>query len=1114
MTFVSHLAGFSSFILQRAGHKSRRFRAATLAVLSSILLLCAALPCAAQFNSGIRGIVLDPGGAAVPGAAVSVTNLGTGIVQNIKSDGSGAFDFRSLAPAEYRLDVKAQGFSPVSVHLTLQTDQTLNSPVTLSVGGTSSTVNVTTEAPLLNTADSRLQTTLPQNQIDALPLQGRTVIGVNTLAPGVTGTGQATTSGVPDNFNSETYNTATANGRGFDGNLYILDGLDITSSVRAGVVNMSPNPDSVQEIALQTNTYSVEYGRAGSIQTAITTKSGTNRFHGSASYYYTAKRLWARNEFTPVKGYAPFHINNFSGTIGGPVWKDHTFLFASVEPLRSVTTSSSSVTYEAPEFVAWAKANYPNSLGTQLLTQFPVTKASFTGVSKTAASVFPVGSATACGTASTNNLPCSTPLIDSGNSALASPRDGTQWSIRGDQDWHRDRLYISYYNTKLNNGTPSVRQGMDFTNSQVSRSGQINETHTFSPNMINEAAFGALQIEGIAGATGPFNIPNISISGQSVNIGVAPAYQDFIQHNYHWRDTFIWVRGRHNLRLGFEGFHGDELTIFGRQYAQPSFTFNNLLNLSQDAPYSESNIYYNPVTGQFTFFNLGVASTTFGIFAQDEWQPTPRVTITYGLRFDFFGNPHPSKALNSIISNFYLGTGNDFTTQVANGGLKQTPNVFTSTPTAVSPRVGVSWDVTGGGKWVVRGGFGIFHDWFTNGELTVPLRSNLPAYYLPTFYSNSGGVAPVFAVGTSATYPYNYPIPSLPPIQLDSHGGVPSSPTTPAANIGGTDPNLKEPRIFNYTAGVEHALGKHMTVGANYAGSRAVYLAEGDVSTITLDNDINRKSGNLIASGGKVVRPNSSFNSIYYTKNGNESWYNAFIATFAGRFGSKDSFQMSYTHSHATDFGYQYPDVLAQRSTYNGPTNFDVPNRFSLSESMGLPDFAGHNLAMREIAGGWVVSGAVILQSGLPFTVNTTANYSAGGDYNADGYNYDLPNVSGYNQPHDRHSYLTGIFSGTGAPTFTKPTPGTEGNELRNQFRGPGFANTDLSLMKRFPIRNWAHFEFRADFFNLFNRVNLTMPGGATPASPTISDQSSASFGKATSAFNARYVQLAGRINF
>ncbi len=1068
--------------------------------LFAVLLCLTSYPAAAQFNSGIRGIVSDPAGAAVEGATATLASLSTGIALHAATDATGTYDFRSLAPGDYRLDIQAPGFSLVSIHSTLLTEQTLNLPVTLTLGGVTQTVNVETEAPLLNTADSRLQTTLPQNQIDSLPVQGRSVIGLTALAPGVTGTGLATTSGIPDNFNVEITNNASANGRGFDGNLYILDGLDITSSVRAGVVNTAPNPDSVQEVALQTNTYSVEYGRAGSIQSAITTKAGSDRLHGSASYYYTSKALWARNEFTPVRGYAPFHYNNFSGTIGGPIFKHRTFFFASTQPLRSISTSSSAITFEAPEFVQWAQANYPASLGTSLLTKYPVTKATITGVSKTAANIFPSTSSNACGTPATHNIPCNLPMIDSGNSSLAPYRNGTQWSVRIDQNFKRDRLYASYYNTTLANVTASPRQGMDYTNSQVSRSGQINETHTFSSWMLNEGAFGGLQIEGITGVTGPFNIPTTTITGQSNAVGVSPAFQDFIQHNYHWRDTFSLVHGRHNIKAGLEGFHGDELTLFGEQHAQPSFVFNNLLNFVQDAPFSESNVYYDPLTGKFAFFNLGVASTTYGLFVQDEWQPRPRLTLTYGIRFDNFGNPHPSKALGSIISNFYLGSGGDLTTQVANGVLKQTPNVFTSSPKAFSPRIGVAWDPTGSGKWAVRGGFGIYHDWLTNGELTVPLRTNLPAYANPTFFSNQG-TAPIFALGTSATYPFNYPVPVVAPATPDSHGGVVGQ----QFSIGGTDPHLREPRIMNYTAGLERALGKHVTLGANYAGSRAVDLPEGDISTITPNNDVNRAAGKLIASGGKLVRPNPSFGTILYTRNGNQSVYNAFIATINGRFGPRDSFQASYTRSRATDYGYQYPDPLAPRSTYRGPSNFNVPQRFSLSESLNLPELKGRSMAVRAAAGGWTISGAVILQSGNPFTVYTTATFSGGGDYNADGYNYDFPNASGYSQATDRRSYLTGVFARSGSAVFSAPAPGTEGNELRNRFSGPGFANTDLSLLKSFSLHEWAHLQVRGDFFNVFNHPNLTN---------FVSDQSSGSFGRATNAFNARYIQVAARINF
>jgi Carboxypeptidase regulatory-like domain/TonB dependent receptor len=1065
-----------------------------------------ALPCSAQFNSSIRGVVQDPAGAAIVGAKAILTNVGTNISTSAVTDSAGAYDFRSLPAGEYRLQVQATGFANASIHSILQTDESLNVPVKMVISGSATIVDVQSEAPLLDTADSRIQTTLPQNQIDSLPMQGRTVISLISLAPGVTGLGLASGS-PPDNFNVETTNNVTANGRGFDGNLYVVDGLDITSSVRPGVINTSPNPDSVQEVAIQTNTYSVEYGRAGSIQTAISTKSGTNRIHGSASYYYTSQQLWTRSEF--VSKYAPFHYNNIAGTIGGPVIKEHTFFFASVEPLRSLTTASAATTFESPEFVQFAKQNDPNSIGTSLLNKYPVSKATFTSVAKTAQAVF----GATCGTPATQKIPCSLPVIDNGNYSLSPYRNGTQWSVRIDQNFSHDRIYGSYYNTSLSTLTASPRQGMDLGNSQTSRSGQVNETHTFSPRMLNEAAFGYLQIEGIAGTSGQFDVPISTIQGQGTGVGVGPAGQDFIQHNYHWRDTFNLVRGRHNLRMGFEGFHGDELTLFATQYSQPSFVFTNLLNFVTDNPFSEGNIYYNPLTGLPRPFSLGVSSTTYGFFVQDEWQVTPRFTLLLGGRFDNFGNPYPSKALGSVLSNFILGTGSDQLTQVSNGGLKSTSNVYNSSPKAFTPRVGVAWDPTGRGIWAVRGGIGLYHDWFTNGELTVPLRSNLPVYSLPTFLSTQG-TKPIFSVGTSATYPFGYILPTNPPSVPDSHGGVVGQQNS----IGGTDPNLKEPSIVNYTIGVERQLGHHLVAGVNYAGSRAYNLPEGNVSTINANNDVNRVAGNLIANNNVLVRPNQSFGAINYTKNGNQSSYNAFIATLTGRFGSRDTFQTSYTRSEAYDYGQQYPDANVDISQYRGPTAFNVPNRFSLSESIELPSFKKHNLVVKTLAGGWVVSGAVILESGQPFTVLTTATFqptfdstnhvnglkAGSGDYNGDGYNYDFPNApaNGYSQPTDRQSYLHGLFP---ASAFPIPTIGTEGNEKRNLFTGPGYANTDMGLLKNISVKELARLQLRCEFFNLFNRPNL---------SGFINDLSNSQFGKATATFNPRYIQLGAKVSF
>ncbi len=417
-------------------------------------------------------------------------------------------------------------------------------------------------------------------------------------------------------------------------------------------------------------------------------------------------------------------------------------------------------------------------------------------------------------------------------------------------------------------------------------------------------------------------------------------------------------------------------------------------------------------------------------------------------------------------------------------------------------------------RYVVRGGIGLYHEWFTNGELTVPLRANAPAFANPTFFA-SQGIAPIFALDTSATYPFNFPIPAVPAGVPDAHGAYSGFPT---ANIGGTDANLNIPAIVNYTAGIEHQFGSHITVGANYAGSFARNLPEGDINTISPNNDINRVTGSYIANKNKLVRPLASFGAINYTRNGNHSHYNAFIATINGRFGSRDTFQASYTRSSVIDYGTQYPDVLAPRSTYAGPANFDIPSHFALSESLKLPGMTGANALLRSATNGWVLSGSVILQSGTPFTPITTATFqptldangnvtglrTGSGDYNGDGYNYDYPNAPtfGYAQPHDRQSYLKGLFP---ASSFGIPTLGTEGNELRNRFRGPGYADTDLSLLKSFPVKEWAHAEFRGDAFNLFNRPNLT---------GFVSDLSNANFGKATTAFNARYFQLAARVTF
>ncbi|HEX3878885.1 MAG TPA: TonB-dependent receptor [Bryobacteraceae bacterium] len=1077
-----------------------------VSIILPVLSLLLQTPALAQFNGSVRGVVTDPSDAPVPNANVTLKNVNTDISSSTKSDGNGEYVFTSLAPGEYSIEVTAAGFHPFKLSATVQTSQTLDAPIKLALPSASQTVEVSGAAPILDTADNRVQTTLTNSDLTALPLQGRTLFGMMGVAPGVTGTGNLS-GGIPDNFQVEITNNYSANGRPFDANLYIVDGLDITSSVRPGVMNLSPNPDSVQETSVQTDTYSVEYGRASSIVTAMTTKSGTNRFHGVLSDYFTSQQLWARTEFT--NKYQPFHDDNFGAAIGGPIIKDHTFFFVSLEPLRSLASTSGSTTFEAPQFVQWAQQNFPSAIGTTLMTQYPISGAvSAPVVQKTAQSVL----GGTCGTAATFNIPCSLPMIDSGNYNYAAYHDGTQWSSRLDQYFRNDRIYGNFYNMVLSQLNPSVRSGMTSDTHYHSQSLQVNETHTFSSTMLNEASFGYLEMEGLVNETGPFHVPDISITGQSAGLGVADPHEDYKQHNFHWRDVFSLIRHSHTLKFGVEGFHGDELTLFGQWYSVPSLAFSSPLAFVQGQPTTESQIYYNPLTGQPNLFTLGVANTTWGGFAQDEWKIKPHLTVTLGLRFDDFGNTHPSKALGSVIDNFILGSESTQAQQVQSGQLEQTNHILARTPTGFTPRVGVAWDPTGKGVWSVRGGFGVYHDWLTNGELSVPLRPNPPTYAQPTF-RNGTTQAPIFSLGTSDLFPFGYTLPALPASSLDSHGGIVGE----QLSIGGTDPHINEPTIYNYSVGVQRQIGQRFVVAANYAGNQSPNLVLGNVTTLTANYDINRYAGDLISNNNVLHRLLPSFGAINYTKNGNKSGYNAFIATVTGRLGSRDHFQVSYTRSHVHDYGYQFPDANVPPSNFEGPSSFNVPNRLSVTENLGLPLLTHVNPVLRIIAGSWQLSGTLIAESGMPFTVYTSAAFlpvitngsviglaTGSGDFNGDGYNYDWPNIpsAGYAQPHSRQAFLTGLFP---ASAFGVPQLGTEGNEQRGRYTGPNLFEWDSSINKTFPIAERLKIQLRFEFYNIINHPNLN---------GVVSDLSSSSFGKSTSTLIPRYLQIAAKVEF
>jgi len=962
-------------------------------------------------------------------------------------------------------------------------------------------------------AETRNQMTLETSTLSDVPLAGRNMISLVTLAPGAVGVGTSAGgspgSGV-DNFSTETQVDASANGQGSVGNMFVVDGLDITSSIRPGVLNLAPNPDSIQETSIQVNTFSVDYGRASSMQMVMTTKSGSDAFHGSVSDYFSNQHLWAGTEF--VHNYAPFHSNNMSATIGGPVIPHHQFFFFfAIEPLWSSSSTGNSVsTVEDPAFTNWASQTFPNTVGTKLLTTYKPTGGTLTGVADTAAQLFPG----TCGTTAAANIPCSLPMLDTAVFNGTSYRNATQWNTRVDKYFKNDRVYGNFYKTDLSYGNSTIRPAFTSTNQTYEHAVQFNETHTFSPTTLNEAIFGTGYVEGITPKTGLFSVPVVNVTGLGQGFGTGFAAGDFIQHNYHWRDVFTHIQGSHNIHAGYEGWFGDDVEKFQGPYSQPSFHYNNLIDLVQDKPFTESGVSYNPLTGKQTLWDWNAAGRTWGLFVQDTWQVNRKLTVNYGLRWDDFGNPY-SRSAQTVFSNFYLGSGSNLNAQVANGVMSPLPTALKKSMTNEwSPKIGIAWDVTGKGTWVLRSGVGVFHNWPTMANVQEQYRGNPPGLIVPTFYS-SQGVGPLLSFGTSnTTPPFGFTYPTLPARTLDAAGGL----TGLSFNVGAIDPTLRSPIAYTWSFMLEHKLSKNYALSAGYTGTRGTGLLSGggQQTAVSYGVDINAFQGDLIQNNALAPsRLNPSFGAIYYTANDRSSRYGAFITSFTGRIGSRGFLNMSYTRSDSKDDTQVYPSALNPQQWY-GPSVWDAPNRFSLTGNYQIPGLnAGHGVA-GHLTGGWSLSGTTILQSGYPFTVFTSASFaplknSAGqfigyapgsGDFNANGDNYDYPNVTSYQQSTSRQAFLSGLFSRS---NFPDPAFGTEGNEKWGQFRNPMFFQTDASLAKDTSLTERLKLQVRFDFFNLFNRANLYN------VDANLAD---GTFGKATNQYNPRWIQLSAKFRF
>jgi hypothetical protein len=491
------------------------------------------------------------------------------------------------------------------------------------------------------------------------------------------------------------------------------------------------------------------------------------------------------------------------------------------------------------------------------------------------------------------------------------------------------------------------------------------------------------------------------------------------------------------------------------------------------------------------------------------------LTLTLGLRYDDSGNPY-SRSSTTVFGNFYLGPGATFQDQVANGFAKPTKNALNhSVNDLLSPRVGVAWDPTGSGTWVLRGGAGVYNNWLTQANVQEEFRGNPPGPITPTFISGGTATAapPLFVLGTGNKPPFGFVYPAF-TAGLDAAGGIPGL----NFPIGGINPNLKSPRAVIWAATLERRIGSAFTASVGYSGSHTDNLVGNNnlAGIVSYGVDINESPGDLIQHNSlSPTRLNPSFGAITYSDNNRYSNYKAVVFDVRGRF-TRGFLDVSYTRSSSKDDAGQYPTAI-NPAQYYGPSPWDVPNRFSVTVNYSIQGLNQGKGLVGHATGGWGISGTSIYQSGYPFTVVNTAPFAAlknasgkfvgyapgSGDYNADGDNFDYPDAQNYTQGTTRSSFLSGIFT---SGQFTAPaTFGAGGNEKSNQFREPNFAETDVSFYKDNRIWENINLQLRFEFYNIFNRPNLAN----VDANPV-----DATFGKALSQQLPRWWQIGAKVTF
>ncbi|HWQ52497.1 MAG TPA: TonB-dependent receptor [Bryobacteraceae bacterium] len=1062
-----------------------------------MLAVVCACPLAAQNILGeFAGTVTDASDAAVSGAKVTATEVSTQRQWTAATNESGVYRIGSLpAGTVYQVTVEQAGFRISKVDaVRLDVGETRRLDFKLEVGAIAETVTVSAEGSDLSLERGEVSSVVASRSIVDLPLNGRNVYQLAELQPGVV---RVAGTGLQE---SETTDARIgASGTRFRDNNILLDGVTNNNDRQGGRTTITLNPDAVEQFRVVTNNLSAEFGRSGGALISVLTKSGSNQPHGSAFWFLRNDNMDAATTFEARVNRKPeFRRNQFGGTLGGPIVRNHTFFFFSYQGLRQDRPSIVQYSVETPEFRDFVLRTRPNSVAARLLRDFPpLINPSFNirDVGSPAPGVRVIGPADGIPDVGDAFIPVNGSMKDN------------QYSIRIDQTFNggKDTITGRYSINDRKEVRPGDNSARAFTADFVERDQNVslNYTHIFGPTVINELRLGWNYDPQIT--TGNFmeipfvgfNVTGRSPSQFSQTFGnVFPL--DFRLHTYQFYDALSLTRGNHGLKFGGDLRFFQENSDFPLN-TRPFITFDDILDFADDEVLSIA-LRVDPGTGQPVGTYRNFRMREFGIFVQDDWKLTSRLTLNLGLRYD---NGGTLKEKNDRLSTIAFQSNS-----VVDARSAAFEELYEPDNLNIAPRFGFAWDPTGSASWSIRGGTGIFFSrvW-TN--FSGNSRFN-PPFSLPVTLS-------ALTPGQNPSAFYRIPFQGDPSFArpLDALGG--STALRPALQT--VDRSLQTPYVWQWFFGVQRRLPGDWMVEANYLGNAGRKLL--------LRNEINRFSGDR--ADGALDRVNRSFGGIVHGSNAISSIYSGLAVQVQKRFSKGYTAQVAYTFSRSIDadsepFGGGAGETQGVMEVSNirldrGLSAFDATHRLAANFLWELPLLRSAAPVLRSTLGGWQVNGIVSLQSGFPMTVTTSE------DYNLDGLFTDRPNAIaaiGGKVADGPHDFLRGAFGDASrqATLFAPAAPGTNGNLGRNTFRGPGFANVDFSVLKNFRMpwfgADESSWEFRAEFFNIFNRVNLREPAslslGAFNAGTGL--WGNPSFGMATSSFEARQVQLALRFRF